>query len=90
MLSQDAAARCAHPQAKAELTRSLEHHLKAVNAQLEHHERLDCLAVVTTLWTPENGFVTPTFKVKRNKIDETYAQQFEGWVHSAQSVVWVK
>lgn len=89
MLSQDAAARCAHPQAKAELTRSLEQHLKTVNAQREHHERLDCLAVVTTLWTPENGFVTPTFKVKRNKIDETYAQQFEGWVQSAQPVVWV-
>ncbi len=89
MLSQDAALRCADLETRVALTLSLEEHLKAVNAQLEHHEQLDCLAVVTTLWTPENGFVTPTFKVKRNKIDETYAQQFEAWVQSAQAVVWV-
>lgn len=89
MLSQEAALRCADLEARVALTVSLEEHLKTVNAQLEHHEQLDCLAVVTTLWTPENGFVTPTFKVKRNKIDETYAQQFEGWVQSAQAVIWV-
>ncbi|MDH4480695.1 MAG: AMP-binding protein [Rhodoferax sp.] len=90
MLSQDAARRCADATAKLALAHSLEQHLQSVNHQLEHHERLDCLAVVTDLWTPENGFVTPTFKVKRDKIEEAYASQFDAWVLSARPVVWVK
>ena len=71
------------------LAQSLEQHLHTINERLEHHERLDCLAVVTELWTPENGYVTPTFKVKRDKIEEAYAPRFEAWVQSGQPVVWV-
>jgi long-chain acyl-CoA synthetase len=89
MLSQEAANRCADPAAKLALADSLARHLQSVNTRLDHHERLDCLAVVTELWTPENGFVTPTFKVKRDKIEDAYAAQFEGWVLSGKPVVWV-
>jgi long-chain acyl-CoA synthetase len=28
----------------------------------------------------DNGFITPTFKVKRNRIEEAYAAKFEAWV----------
>jgi long-chain acyl-CoA synthetase len=89
MLSQDAARRCSDSTSSLALAESLEQHLHTINERLEHHERLDCLAVVTELWTPENGYVTPTFKVKRDKIEETYAPRFEGWVQRAQPVVWV-
>lgn len=89
MLSQEAVQRIQDPAAKAALTRSLEAHLQAINQQRDHHERMDYLAVVTTPWTPENGFVTPTFKVKRNRIDEEYAPHFEEWSRSGKPVVWV-
>jgi long-chain acyl-CoA synthetase len=89
MLSQDAVQRIQDPAAKAALTRSLEAHLQAINQQRDHHERMDYLAVVTTPWTPENGFVTPTFKVKRNRIDEEYAPHFDEWSRSGKPVVWV-
>jgi long-chain acyl-CoA synthetase len=90
MLSQEAAQRSQDPAARLAMTQSLEQHLRSVNDRLEHHERLDCLAVVTDLWTPENGFVTPTFKVKRDRIDAAYGEQFEAWVRSARPVVWVR
>jgi long-chain acyl-CoA synthetase len=89
MLSQDAATRCADPVARAALTQSLEQHLQSVNARLDHHERLDLLAVVSVLWTPENGFVTPTFKVKRNQIEDAYASHFDAWLRQGRAVVWV-
>ena len=88
MLSQDAAQRCADPQAKQALLQSLEQHLQSVNNRLDYHERLECLAVVSTLWTPENGFVTPTFKVKRDRIEAAYGAHFEPWAQSGQRVVW--
>ncbi|MDD5334004.1 MAG: AMP-binding protein [Rhodoferax sp.] len=89
MLSQDAVTRCATGDAKQALTESLELHLKAVNARLEPHERLGCLVVVTTPWTPENGFVTPTLKVKRNRIEEAFAGQYQSWSNAGKPVIWL-
>ena len=88
MLSADALARSSSSEGKAAITESLTSHLKAVNAQLDAHEKLDCLAVVSTTWSPENGFVTPTFKVKRARIEESYGNQYEGWLKERKPVVW--
>ena len=88
MLSADALARSGTPDGKAAITESLTAHLKAVNAQLEAHEKLDCVAVVSTTWSPENGFVTPTFKVKRARVEESYSGQYEGWLTQRKPVVW--
>ena len=89
MLSPDAVTRlAADPAARGELEASLKVHLKAVNAKLEAHEQLDCLAVIATAWTPENGLVTPTFKVKRPKIEDAYARNYEGWLAQRKPVVW--
>jgi long-chain acyl-CoA synthetase len=88
MLSQDAVARSADPEARRELTQSLARHLEAVNAKLEPHERMACLAVAITTWTPENGFVTPTLKVKRMRIEEAYSSHYETWLGQRKPVVW--
>lgn len=89
MLSLDAVKRIADPAQKHALTASLTHLLQEVNRQLEHHEHLKCLAVVTTSWTPENAMVTPTFKVKRASIEAAYALHYQAWVDLDQPVVWV-
>jgi long-chain acyl-CoA synthetase len=88
MLSPDAAQRAAAQAERALLESSLVEHLKSVNAGLDPHEQLDCLVVVTTPWTVENGFVTPTFKVKRNRIEEVYGERFETWVSARRAVIW--
>ena len=88
MLSQDAVARCAAPEAREARTDSLARHLATVNAKLEPHERMDSLAAITTAWTPENGFVTPTLKVKRMRVEEAYASQYETWLAQRKPVVW--
>jgi len=90
MLSPDAVRRVANPQARAALADSLARHMKAVNERLEAHEQLAFLAVIATAWTPENGLVTPTFKVKRPKIEEAYADQYERWYKERKPVVWVQ
>ena len=88
MLSQDAVARCVTVDARDALTASLERHLTTVNAKLEPHEKLDCLAAISTAWTPENGFVTPTLKVKRMCVEDAYSNQYETWLAQRKPVVW--
>jgi len=88
LLSQDAVNRSVTPEGKQALTASLEDHLRTVNTQLEAHEKLAYLAAVTTLWTPENGFVTPTLKVKRPRVEDVYGQHFDTWLKRGKPVVW--
>jgi long-chain acyl-CoA synthetase len=74
--------------AREELTASLAQHLVEVNAALDPHEQLDFLAIVTEQWTVENGFITPTLKIKRNVVEKHYEQRFERWKKTRQPVVW--
>lgn len=73
---------------RADLEASLAEHLRSVNAGLDPHEQLDCLVVVTEPWTVDNGVITPTFKVKRNRVEELYATSYERWANSRQPVLW--
>ncbi len=88
MLSAEAMQRAANPAERKALETSLAEHLQQVNSRLDPHEHLDCLVVVTTPWTVESGFITPTFKVKRNRVEEVYAVSYEQWVGSRRTVVW--
>ena len=89
MLNPDAAAKAADAGGRAELEASLTAHLKGVNETLDPHEQLECLVLVTEPWTVDNGFITPTFKVKRNRVEEIYATSYERWAGSRQRVIWL-
>jgi long-chain acyl-CoA synthetase len=44
---------------------------------------------VSAPWTVDNGFITPTLKVKRNRVEEVYGPRYEEWVKMKRPVVWV-
>ena len=88
MLNADAITRARDATQRQALEASLTAHLAAVNTTLDPHEQLDCLVVISEPWTVENGFITPTFKVKRNRIEEVYGTMFEGWEGAHRPVVW--
>ena len=88
MLNADGIAQAAQPEGRLALETSFAAHLKTINDQLDPHEQLDCLVLVTTPWTVENGFITPTFKIKRNRIEEVYAANYERWVGARKKILW--
>ena len=88
MLNAEAALRAQDAAQRQAMEVQLKAHLDAINAHLDPHEQLACLVVVDQPWTVDNGFITPTFKVKRNRIEEVYAPLFEGWVAQRKPVVW--
>lgn len=73
---------------RASLHSSLEKLLEEVNAVLDKHEQLRRLVVVKDSWAVENGFLTPTLKIKRNVIEDTYGARFEEWSARSEAVLW--
>ena len=62
--------------------------LDSVNKEVEAFERLQFLVVVKDPWIIENGFLTPTMKIKRSKIEDTYSPMSEGWYDAGKRIVW--
>jgi len=73
---------------RQQVTQRLAGLLEEVNSGLSRHEQLSCLVIVRDAWTVENGFMTPTLKIKRNVVEATYQDQFEHWSVSGTHVVW--
>ena len=73
---------------KDRLEASLAEHLARVNATLDPHERLACLVVTAESWTVDNDLVTPTLKVKRNRIEDRFAGNYERWISQRKPRVW--
>ncbi|MCC2655836.1 MAG: AMP-binding acetyl-CoA synthetase [Panacagrimonas sp.] len=88
MLSAEAQAASANAADRGPLERELADLLDEVNAELEPHEVLDFVAVVKEQWTIENGFLTPTMKIKRDVIEKRYEPEIEGWASRRRKVVW--
>ncbi|HUS23427.1 MAG TPA: AMP-binding protein [Candidatus Binatia bacterium] len=62
----------ARSQAKDEVERRLVGDIEVVNKTLEDHEKIAKAIVVKDAWTIDNGFMTPTMKVKRNEVEKRY------------------
>jgi len=75
-------------EARAALQGSLERWLQQTNATLDKHERLSRLVVVSGVWGVENGFLTPTLKIKRNVIEATYGAHLHAWSERTEAIVW--
>jgi long-chain acyl-CoA synthetase len=88
MLNAEAVARAGDAAARTDIEAALSEHLRSINATLDPHEQLACLVVVTKPWTVDNDIITPTFKVKRNRIEEIYSAYYESWEASGLKVIW--
>lgn len=62
--------------------------LNTTNAELEHHEKLDFIAISTEEWSIANGRLTPTMKIKRSAIEESVEADVEGWYAKKEKVFW--
>ncbi len=88
MLNPEALAKIADSAARAEIETSLAVHLREINATLDPHEQLACIVVASSTWSVDNDLITPTFKVKRNRIEDLYAMHYERWEASGKPVIW--
>ena len=88
MLSPQGRAMANSDQGRDTIQQSLQSLLAGVNQELESHEKVHCLAVVKEDWAIENGFLTPTMKIKRNVLEDVYQKHYDNWFAENQPIVW--
>ena len=71
-----------------EIESSLKLLRNSINETLESHEKISFFVVVNEPWTMENDLLTPTLKIKRNKIESHYEPFLNQWAALKQEVVW--
>ena len=62
--------------------------LEKVNAALSSYERLQMIVISQEAWSIENGFLTPTMKIKRSNIEAAVAGEIDSWYQSGKTVIW--
>ncbi|RIK96266.1 MAG: AMP-binding acetyl-CoA synthetase [Burkholderiales bacterium] len=80
--------RLADPALRMRVQGELERLLDEVNAQLPDYERLRTLVVAIEPWSIENGFLTPTMKLRRARIEAAVQPQVAQWYESGRKVQW--
>jgi long-subunit acyl-CoA synthetase (AMP-forming) len=73
---------------KAEVERELGQLLMEVNRRLSDYEQLRMLVVAPEPWSVENGYLTPTMKIRRNRIETAVQTRIVDWYASSSSVCW--
>ena len=76
------------PAVKAQITADLTQLLKDVNAELPDYEKLQMLVIAPEPWSIENGFLTPTMKIRRNRIEAAVETQLGNWYAGKGTVQW--
>lgn len=72
---------------KEELSQSLLNTVSQVNPLFEKHEKIEKVVVMSEDWTVDNGLLTPTLKVKRNRIEKIHQGFYKSWFLSEDKVV---
>jgi long-chain acyl-CoA synthetase len=70
------------------VTNGLQKTLDEINKNLTKFERISHVYVVKGHWTPENAMLTPTLKVKRNEIMNSYLEQIKEVIKQEKQIVW--
>lgn len=77
------------PAFKAEVTKEMTTLLKETNNGLADYEQMKMLVIAKEPWSIDNGCLTPTMKIKRNKIEALVEPEIDKWYASKGAVLWV-
>jgi long-chain acyl-CoA synthetase len=77
------------PAFKAEVTEQMTALLKETNQGLADYEQMKMLVIAKEPWSIDNGCLTPTMKIKRNKIEALVEPDVDKWYANKGAVLWV-
>jgi long-chain acyl-CoA synthetase len=73
---------------RAEVEKEMHQLLKDVNTAIADHEQLHMIVVAQDPWSIENGFLTPTMKIRRARIEKAMEPHVERWYGTGRRVHW--
>jgi long-chain acyl-CoA synthetase len=88
VLAEDLRARAGEPAVRAQVEEGLARLLQDVNRDLAVYQRLEMIVVASEPWSIENGLLTPTMKIRRNRIEAAVTHAVESWYATGSRVHW--
>jgi long-subunit acyl-CoA synthetase (AMP-forming) len=88
VLAEDVRAKVKDAEVRAQVEQELSELLIKVNAELADYEKLRMLVIASEAWSIENGYLTPTMKIKRSRIESSVESQVPAWYEKSGSVFW--
>jgi long-subunit acyl-CoA synthetase (AMP-forming) len=88
VLGEDLRPRLKDEAVRSQVQEKLARLLEDVNRELPVHQRLKMIVVANEPWSIENGFLTPTMKIRRNRIESAVAFAVEHWYATGTTVHW--
>lgn len=88
MLAEEYRSRLSDGRVRERLEQEFVRLLQKVNQSLDPHEQLAFVVVVNDEWSIENGFLTPTLKLKRDVVENAYQAMVDGWYAMKKPVIW--
>jgi len=73
---------------KEALNRSILDSIDALNPQLKKHERIEKAVIMKENWTVDNGLMTPSMKIRRNRIETIHQPMYSEWFSHKERVVY--
>jgi long-subunit acyl-CoA synthetase (AMP-forming) len=73
---------------RAQVETELQSLLQEINSSVADHEQLQMIVVAQDPWSIENGFLTPTMKVRRGRIEGAMEPHVASWYASGRRVHW--
>ncbi len=80
--------RMTDPTVRAEFAREMAAVLERVNSKVADYEQLKMTVVAREPWSIDNGVLTPTMKIKRNRIEASINPEVEKWFAAKGPVAW--
>ena len=87
LLSPDGRRELKDPALREPLLAELEELRNIVNEGLEAHEKIDYLVAIEEPWSVDNGFLTPSFKIRRTAIEDRYLSRAGAWAATGRRVI---
>ena len=88
VLAEDLRPRLKDDAVRAYVQERLSRLLEDVNRELPAHQRLKMIVIANEPWSIENGFLTPTMKIRRNRIESAVAFAVDHWYATGTTVHW--
>ena len=72
---------------QAALIESLEQTIKVLNPTLESVAKIQKIVVMKEDWTIDNGLLTPTMKIKRNRVEKIHQDIYPKWFNDEAAIL---
>lgn len=73
---------------KEGLNQSIWETISEINPKLEAYEKVAKAVIMKEIWSVDNGLLTPTLKVKRNRVESIHLPMYPEWFKHQEKVVY--